>query len=101
MKIKVLINFERTGKEVTNAVWTPGSNPFGEVQPKTCRIDHTFLHRGKSRSATLLVVGWNIARVEKEERYGDVGSSNEDDDNAVDRDLNDSNDDAQTEGMGM
>ena len=90
-KIKVLVDFSRTGEQLDNSVWTRGSPPHGgNVSPRSCELTHLFTNKSKEKSSTLLCVGWLIARMEPEKRYGDVASSEED--NAVMNDLESSDD---------
>ena len=84
--VKVLLRFERTGETITNRTWSNTKDHTGVVKPKVCKMPHQTSYKGKAIDVTYLVVGWNIARVEIEERYDDV-NSDDDDGNLIGKEL--------------
>jgi len=65
MQLKYLIDVSRTGETLTNTVFTPGSERFGPVRPKSSLIERVF-HRGSTQHVTTdLYAAFNVARVEK------------------------------------
>ena len=94
IRYKVLIVFDRTGETITNAAFSKKKELTGTVSPKTAIVPHTYERNEKKYKTHNLVVTWTIARQEEEERYGDVVSDNEvEDEDAVGDDLSDDDDD--------
>jgi hypothetical protein len=73
-KIKVLILFDKTGEELTNAVFSPTKEQLGAVLPKTVTVSDTFEEAGSTFHRTTLFVSYFIPRVELEERVAKIGT---------------------------
>lgn len=72
--IKVLILFDKTGEQLTNAVFSPTGDALGTVHPKAFVVEHDFVEEGKTNAhhATTLVAGFIMARVESDERMAEI-----------------------------
>lgn len=70
--IKILVDFEKTEEELTNAVFSPSSQRFGAVKPKAIVLEDDVVLNLKSYHTTTLYAGFLIARVEQEERMAEI-----------------------------
>jgi hypothetical protein len=72
--VKILVSFEDTGEELTNAVFSDSSHPLGEVKPKAVVLANDVELSGKQYKTATLYAGFLIARVEQEERMAELTS---------------------------
>jgi hypothetical protein len=71
MTLKILIRF-RTGEKLTNAMYTPQSHPYGEIDPEPTPYTTRFTWMNKQYENTELFLSFKVSRVEEEVRMSIV-----------------------------
>ena len=70
--VKILINFDHTGEELTNEVFSPSFVPTGAIVPEVTGIKLSQTYNGIAYSTTELYAAFNVARVEEEVRTAEI-----------------------------